>query len=460
MNRFMIVVLITISGFSQDSKSVFPYEEFLGYVKKYHPNVKQANLEITKSEATLMEARGAFDPKIEVDYDHKRFADKEYYALLSSSFKIPTWYGIELKAGFDQTTGAYLNPQQTLPAEGLASIGLQIPLGRGLLINERMASLRMAKMNLNLSQQQRRLQSVAVLYEASLAYFNWKRQFAESKIYEEFTAIAQVRVNAIQRLIEAGDRPAVDSIEAVTNLKTRQISMEDARFKLEKAKLELSNFLWLENDVPIELQDNMIPEPELTSTISESSLTAAFIEDGKLPDNHPKINALQVKIDMLQVEKKLKSNALLPQIDLGYYYLAQPDGLNQYDFGNHKIGVNFNFPLFLRKERAGQQLTKLKINNANFELRLEKVILSNQIKSQQLEITTVKKQLNIVQDLITNHKQLLLSEERLFFLGESSLFLINNRENNLVAAQLSEIAIQNRLFISHAGLFKIMANIN
>ncbi len=144
MNRFMIVVLITISGFSQDSKSVFPYEEFLGYVKKYHPNVKQANLEITKSEATLMEARGAFDPKIEVDYDHKRFADKEYYALLSSSFKIPTWYGIELKAGFDQTTGAYLNPQQTLPAEGLASIGLQIPLGRGLLINERMASLRMA----------------------------------------------------------------------------------------------------------------------------------------------------------------------------------------------------------------------------------------------------------------------------------------------------------------------------
>jgi hypothetical protein len=40
----------------------------LGYVKKFHPLVKTANLEINKAQASLMAARGAFDPK-KVDFD-------------------------------------------------------------------------------------------------------------------------------------------------------------------------------------------------------------------------------------------------------------------------------------------------------------------------------------------------------------------------------------------------------
>jgi hypothetical protein len=36
----------------------------LGYVKKFHPLVKTANLEINKAQASLMAARGAFDQKL------------------------------------------------------------------------------------------------------------------------------------------------------------------------------------------------------------------------------------------------------------------------------------------------------------------------------------------------------------------------------------------------------------
>jgi hypothetical protein len=55
---------------------------------------------------------------------------------------------------------------------------------------------------------------------------------------------------------------------------------------------------------------------------------------------------------------------------------------------------------------------------------------------------------------------MLNSEERLFEMGESSLFLINTRENNLVAAQLNRIALENRYYISNSELFKIVANPN
>ena len=97
---------------------ILSYSEYLGYVKKFHPRIKQANLKINAGEAELMKARGAFDPKIEVDYDKKQFKDKEYYSILNSSFKIPTWYGIEIKASFDNGEGIYINPENTTPNSG------------------------------------------------------------------------------------------------------------------------------------------------------------------------------------------------------------------------------------------------------------------------------------------------------------------------------------------------------
>ena len=140
-----IFICSSFSLLAQNLPTEFTYNEFLGYVKKYHPLVKQADLKLNEAQANLMQARGAFDPKIEVDFSEKQFKDSEYYSILNSSFKIPTWYGIELKAGFDNAEGIYVNPENTLPNSGLTSLGISVPLGQGLFINQRMADLRKAK---------------------------------------------------------------------------------------------------------------------------------------------------------------------------------------------------------------------------------------------------------------------------------------------------------------------------
>ena len=72
MMKKLIVTFLFYSCFlwGQNKNSTeLTYNEFLGYVKKYHPLVKNANLEINMAQANLMMARGGFDPKIEVDYD-------------------------------------------------------------------------------------------------------------------------------------------------------------------------------------------------------------------------------------------------------------------------------------------------------------------------------------------------------------------------------------------------------
>ena len=460
MKKILVFLLMGISLIAQEKKdNELTYNEFLGYVKKYHPMVKSANLQINNAQANLMMARGGFDPKIEVDFDKKQFKDKTYYSILNSSFKIPTWYGIEVKAGFDNSEGVYLNRENTLPNKGLSSLGINLPLGQGLLINQRMADLQKAKIQLRWSQAERKLQSIEVLYAASIAYFNWKLNYSQVQLYKNYLKNAEVRYNGVSRLIENGDKSAIDSIEAGITVRSRKLNLEDSELKLAKSKLELSNYLWLENNVPLEIQDNIIPEDQLGLTIQETLKTNDLLIPNTAIENHPKINALQSKIAILEVDRKLKATNLLPKIDLGYYYLSEPSYWNSTNFENFKIGVNFSYPLFLRKERGGLQMAKFKIQDAQFALDLERVQLKNKIVSQQIEINSLVKQRKLISALVKDYDAMLTSEERLFTFGESSLFLINSRENNLVGSQLSELNMENRYFTSNVEMFKIMANL-
>lgn len=350
-----------------------------------------------------------------------------------------------------------MNPQNTTPTTGLTSFGISVPLGQGLLINQRMADIRKAKMQIELSQAERKLQAIGILYDASLAYFNWKKNYNEVKLYESYKTNAEIRYKGIITSIQQGDKPAIDSVEAGINIKNRQLSLEDSKLKLNKAKLELSNFIWLDN-VPLELSELLIPDTNLENTIQETLKTNELLNQDFDILNHPKINALQSKIDMLTVDKKLKSNMLLPKIDVSYYYLSEPSYIDNYQFEDYKVGLNFSFPLFLRKERGSLKLAEFKVQETEFTMSLEKQQLKNKIDAQRIEIQSLSKQKDLAKGLVKDNYTMLKAEERLFSIGESSLFLINTRENNLVSSQLAQIALENRYYISNSDLFKVMAN--
>lgn len=457
MVLFFTGVPISAQQTKKLDKEILSFDEYMGYVKKYHPLVSRAGLEVSKAQAALMQARGGFDPKIEVDFDKKQFKDTEYYNILNSSFKIPTWYGIELKAAFDNSEGYYLNPQNTTPSSGLTSLGLTVPLGQGLFINQRMADLRAAKLQINLSAAERRLQAIAVLYDASVAYFNWVKAYNESIMYSDYLGYAEIRYRGVLGLIEQGDKPAIDSVESGITVKSRTLNLEDANLKLAKARLELSNYLWIEG-VPVEPAEGLKPEIALSEKIDETLKTNYITSTDSVLTSHPKLQALESKISILDVERKLKANALLPKLNVGYYYLSEPSYITNYRMEDYKFAVNFSFPIFLRKERGALKLAKLKIQDTRYQLDQERLQLKNKIEAQRTEITSLKKQRVYVERLVADYATMLKSEERLFSYGESSLFLINTRENNVITSRLQQIALENRFYISNAELFKILAN--
>jgi outer membrane protein TolC len=457
----LLFLFISLQGWSQtelQSSSMLTLDDFLGYVKQFHPLVKQANLEVSQAQSEIIAARGGFDPKIEVDYEKKQFKSTEYFDLLNSTFKIPTWYGIEVKAGFDQMEGVNLNPQNITPLDGLATVGIAIPVGQGLFINKRMADLRKAKLYNELSQAERDLEVANILHQACFTYFDWYRNYNEYQLYVTFLKNAQIRFDGIRNLIKEGDRPAIDSVEAGILIQTRKLSLEQSRIKTVKSRLELSNYLWLENTVPVELQDTIIPETAIEKNIESTLQTNGLLLADLDFANHPKIRALQNKVNILDVDRRLKGDMLKPRIDLNYNFLQESTALDNFNTDNYKYGLSFSLPLFLRKERGNFQVAKFRVQDAELDLQFENVALKNKIDYQIQEISSLQEQISLTGNLVNSYQILLNSEERLFIFGESSIFLINTRENSLLSSSIEQLEAQVRFCQSNADLFRLLAN--
>jgi outer membrane protein TolC len=438
------------------SSEILTFEEFLGFVKKHHPLVKQANLVLSIGEANLLKARGGFDPKFEVDFDRKKFKGIEYYDQLNSTFKIPTWYGVELKANFEQNSGQFLDPSLTAPNEGLYSAGVSFSLAQGLLINDRMAALKKAKIFVRQSQADRELLVNEIIVEASKAYFEWLQATIEQKIYTNFLGNAQERLLAVERSVEEGDKAAIDITEARITFQNRKLELEAAKLNGRKASLKVSNFLWL-NKIPLQLEEEVSPK-SLEIEILENILNINSFLNNRIPnENHPKLLSLQAKIDGLEVERKLKKNNLLPKVDLQYNYLSEDyDRLNSFNTTNYKAFLNLSFPLFLRKERGNLKLTNYKIQDAEFEQDITILELTNKLNAIRFEINSLSEQVQIIEDIVIDYETLVSAEERKFSLGESSLFLINSREQKLIDARLKENSLFTKQLKSYVSYFNVL----
>ncbi len=461
MGRLLLtyIFLFSFGAFAQGpDTSVLKFSEFIGYVKQYHPIAKQAVLSIDAAQADLMRSRGGFDPKIEVDYGRKAFKGTEYYDRLNATFKVPVWYGVELKGNFEQNEGEFLNRDETLPTDGLYSAGVSVSLGEGLWINQRMATLKQAKIFKDQTLAERDIRVNEVLFDASLTYFEWLKAYLDLRVFSDFLGNAQIRFEGVKTSADAGEVAAIDTVEAKIAVQDRMLQLQQAKLDLMRTGLEMSNFLWMGDNIPMELQPSTVPD---TALMTEIDITLNIEGDALNTftiDNHPKLKSLRFKIDGLDVDKQLKVNKLLPKIDVEYNFLTEtPEYINSFETQAYKGKITFSMPLFLRKERGDLKLAKIKIKDAEFEFDNAEIQLKNRIEQLFNELEGLKTQTTLIEEIVGNYDILLAAEERKFGVGESSLFLVNSREIKLIDAQLKRNMVQNKYVSSKAKLFKSLA---
>ena len=445
MKKLTLIIIFASLGLqwskAQESTQVLGLIDFLKIVREFHPLSKQANLRIEYGEQNLKANRGAFDPYLYGDIHQKYFDETEYYDLLNAGMKIPTWFGIEIDAGYEQSNGEFLNPERGTPANGLVYAGISIPIGQDLFIDQRRADLRKAKVYQEITQAEQQILMNDLFKDAITAYWNWVGAARKYTIFQEGQALALTRYRAITRAAIVGESPAIDTLEAYIQYQNRTISLQDAILDYRNSNAQLEVFLWNQDGIPLELSADISP-PKANEFESTINVDAMRIHLDSLLTNHPKIAKNQLYLEQLNIQRQLDLERLKPQLDLKYNALNQPidgDIMQGYTMNNYNWGLTFKMPIFLRKERG--QLQKTNINILEQQLDLDQMGRSiNFNVSAALntwEIT--QQQLSGYSDIVNSTNRLLQAEQQKFNSGESSLFLVNSREWSYINTQVKFI---------------------
>ncbi len=436
---FAVVILITISkqSFAQKDtvrNNVMSLKQFYELIYLNHPLVQRVRLNVDNAKAMQLTAKGNFDPKLFYQFNDKYFNEKNYYQLNNAGLSIPTKYGVDFKTGYENNDGYFLNPENTTPQKGLYYAQISVPLVQGIMTDERRTILKQAQINIKATQAELDFQLNELFYKAGKSYLEWQLAFTNLNVYKDAFNLGKQRFEAVKRSFELGDRPAIDTVEAGIQVFDRLAGWQQAELEFKNKSIELSGFLWLNNNTPAILDSLINPDIKITSLIDKS--TDDSKEVNEIIALHPNIRSANFKLDILNAEKKLKMEKLKPMINLNYNPLFDAANVSSSAFNNYKWGVSVNFPLFLRKERGDLISAKLKIQQSQLELDYKKNEIGNKIKMSQNDIQYSNNQLDIFKNNIKNYEALWNAEKRLFDNGESSLFMINSRENTFINARI------------------------
>ena len=94
----------------------------------------------------------------------------------------------------------------------------------------------------------------------------------------------------------------------------------------------------------------------------------------------------------------------------------------------------------------------IQISVSKYQLAQKQQEISNKIITYQNELTNLRQQVQLATQMRDNYTRLLAGENDKFRLGESSLFLVNSRENKLIEAQLKLAKLQAEARKAEAGL--------
>ena len=423
---------------SAQAGSVYPVETYLEQVRTQYPLFLRAELQTARATAQQQIARGAFDPKLYGTFDQKEFKGKNYYRIGEAGVKVPTLPGIDVKAAYTWSDGVFLNPEATLPEAGQLVAGVELRLGRGLLFDDRRAALRQADLLTDLTLAERDLLRNEIILAAATAYWNWAFAYEQVRIYEQAAELTRRRLVLVRESFLQGDKPAIDTLETTIQLRNREAAYLSAQQELVTARLSLSTFLWA-GETPLVLHPDQQPMP-LEGTVERVELILENLV------NHPKLRQFDLKRQQIALKERLYREDLKPDIRASYNLLSDgtdftpgsdgDGGFDQLLTANYKWGVAIEYPLLQRKARGNLELLRLDDLENDYNLRTTELDLRNKVLAYLQALDLLREQLLLQQEAQRGYELLLEAEREKFRIGESSIFLLNSREQKLIEAQL------------------------
>ncbi len=441
--RIALAFLMILLSKNLSAQKILKLDDFLELIKNNHPVAKQAQMRVDMSTAEFFAAKGVFDPVLTNQSATKTLDGKSYYNYQDTELKVYTPIGLTAKTGIERSSGSFTFNERTIG--NLGYIGLEMPILKGLLIDYQRAALKQADIYQRLTEEEKRNILNDLYLDAIQEYWQW------TAAYQNFSLLGQNLTNATTRLnlqriaFQNGDKSLNDTLEAYTQVQNIELLFQEAQMDAQTAEIALAKYLWNDQNSPYFLESGTIPDLVAFGMVSIEDRTEELVSIAR--SQHPLLGIYRNKMDVLEVERRLKRQSLLPTANVKMNVLSK----NYYNFesiyspflaNNYKFGFDFKMPLFLREARGDYQKTMLKILENNSVISNKTWEIENKIRSYGVELNGLKNQLNITESLVTNYRNLLRNEEFKLQQGESTLFLINSRENKWIESLLKNQSLK------------------
>ncbi|HZS06082.1 MAG TPA: TolC family protein [Blastocatellia bacterium] len=400
------------------------------------------------------------------------------------------WQGGSYQAVFDNnrsTTGNTFNSLNPQYATGLTLTYIQ-PLWRNRTNDLARRQIRIAKKRLDLSDSQFRQKAIDIISQVQRAY--WDLVFArrDREIKRESVELARTQLEHNQRLVEAGTLAPSDVISARVEVERRTDEAEAATDAVQRAENALKAMVLQPNQAdqweaiyePVEQPEVSASErlpledatrlalqnrPEMEQFNLRSEINKAdvdYLRDQTKPQidfvgtygtvglagtERNTVSSFSLLFDRLNELSKL---AGLPLIPTGGTTTGVPDilvggygqslsNLFRNDFRAWRFGVNISLPL--RNRTALAQLGRSLAEGRQIDVQKQRTVqaIEVEVRNALQAVETAVRRVEAAKNSRINADLQYQSEQRKFDAGQSTNFLVLDRQNALIAARGREV---------------------
>ncbi len=417
--------------------------EVLEIVAATHPQLEAARQRQRAADGDVMAARGGFDPVLR--------ARGQYVPIgafprgtVDVELRQPTPLGgLSVYGGWRLGLGSFAvyDLRGKTADGGEVRGGVSLPLWQGGPIDRRRADISVAALAQDAAAADLDARAIELERAAGRAYWAWVGAGLRLEVQRDLLALAQDRDEALRKQIAVGGVPPVEGIDNRRAIVDRQARIVAGERALQQAAFELARHL---RDAGGEVQvpaptrlPNAFPEPQRPAAeVSELEIREAWAR-------RPDLRRLTLQREAAVVERKLARNNRSPKIDLDAYAAKDIGAVDPaYAYlrpAEFVAAVSVEMPLALRGARGKLRRAEAELARIDAELRMARDVITLELRDAHSALVAAHARVALAREQLLAAHELEQAERSRFRLGDSTLLLVNLREQAATDAALQEL---------------------
>lgn len=422
---------------------VLTLREVLQSVEKSFPPLLAAMEERQAAEGDMLSALGRFDTSLRarIDTDQVGYYDNERFDI--GIEQATTKWGTSYFAGWRVGEGNFAPYDGKLDTRSYGEFraGMRMPLFRDRAIDSRRADLQKSDLNRRNAVLSIDQQKIVIQQAATRRYWEWVAAGRRLAVAQQLLELAMKRNEILKESVRLGQIPAIEVSENERAILQRRSQVVEAERALQLATIDLSLFYRTEGGTP--------------RMASAAQLPAGFPEPAALTDEQiaddietalrrrPEIERLIVQRRQTEVDAALAKNQRLPNVDVLLSFTRE-NGTGMVRRGPTEVkgSVLFDLPLQRRVAEGKMVTAEAKLRQLDHRTQYARDQITAEVQDAISAVQTAYRRARLIAEEVQVARTLEDAERSRFELGDSTLFLVNLREQATFDAAVREVSAQ------------------